>query len=136
MLYLKERKAVLISALVFGIYHWFSFGMFGSGIVPMIYIFIVPGSMGWVWANIYARTHSIVMPVAIHLAWIFISSLFLDYNPFGELMFTSTINSHFSEMVDFGIQFSGELASVLLIFGMFKYYNKKRLTKISQPNKN
>jgi membrane protease YdiL (CAAX protease family) len=131
IVYIKERNAVLISAIVFGIYHWFSYGMIGSGLVPMTYVFIVTGSMGWVWAYIYSKTNSIVMPVAIHLAWNFTSSLVLDYNPFGELLLSSSYESNYSEIIDFLIQFGGELLSVLLIVSMFTYYHKK--SRINNP---
>lgn len=133
IVYLRESYSVLISAIIFGVYHWFSYGMFGSGLIPMLYIFIVTGAMGWVWAHIYAKTNSIVMPTAIHLGWNFFSSLVLDYNPFGELLLRSSNNSQFSEIVNFLIQFGSELLAVLLIFGLFNLYNKKRPILLNQP---
>lgn len=42
-------KGILISAIAFGIYHWFSFGVIGN-IMAMILIFIGTGLMGYAWA--------------------------------------------------------------------------------------
>lgn len=124
----KNKTAILISAISFGVYHWFSYGMFGSGIIPMIYIFLLTGGMGLVWATIYIKTNSIVMPAMIHLSWNYMSALFLDYQPFGQLLFKANIALEYSSLVNFGIQAAGELISIFLIFGLFQLYlnNKKR----------
>ena len=65
---LGSRKAIVISAVGFGIYHWFSFGIFGN-IVPMIVVFVITGTMGLLLAYSYAKTLSLYIPIAIHLGW-------------------------------------------------------------------
>lgn len=126
--FVKNKMAILISAISFGVYHWFSYGMFGSGIIPMAYIFILTGSMGFVWAYIYIKTHSIIMPSVIHLVWNYLSSLFLDYQPFGQLLFKSEALTEYSPLVDFFFQAGSDLISVFLIFSLFHLFirNKKR----------
>ena len=47
-------KGILISAIAFGIYHWFSFGVLGN-IVAMILVFIGTGLMGYAWAWAFAK---------------------------------------------------------------------------------
>ncbi|MBO6522494.1 MAG: CPBP family intramembrane metalloprotease [Balneolaceae bacterium] len=129
----SSRTAILISATAFGIYHWFSYGMFGNGLVPMAYIFLLTGGMGLIWAYMYSKTNSIVLPVVAHLGWNFQSALFLDYQPFGQLLFKSTINRELPELADFGIQAGGDILSILLMLGGFKYYqHKKRKPVINQ----
>ncbi len=123
--YSKNKTAIFISAICFGIYHWFSYGMFGSGIIPMAYIFVLTGSMGFVWAYIYIKTNSIIMPVIIHLAWNFLSSLVLDYQPFGELLFKSNPTITYPPLTEFAFKFGGELLSVFLIFSLFQLYKKR-----------
>jgi len=49
-------KACLIDALLFGIYHWFSYDMFGGRIIPMIYVLFVTGAGGWMFAYAFAKT--------------------------------------------------------------------------------
>lgn len=51
ILYLLIKKlginwACIISAVAFGIYHWFSYQMFGRGLIPMIYVFLLTGAGG------------------------------------------------------------------------------------------
>jgi uncharacterized protein len=65
---LGTQKAILISASAFGIYHWFSFGAFGN-IVPMIFIFVATGLMGWAFALAFVKTKSLFLPVGLHLGW-------------------------------------------------------------------
>lgn len=61
-------KAVIISAIGFGIYHWFSFEVFGN-IAEMAIVFVTTGIMGLLLAYGYAKTNSLYVPIAIHLAW-------------------------------------------------------------------
>lgn len=65
---LRFTKAVIISAIGFGIYHWFSFGLFGN-IPQMAIVFILTGIMGLLLAYGYAKTYSLYIPIAIHLGW-------------------------------------------------------------------
>ncbi|MBO9638919.1 MAG: CPBP family intramembrane metalloprotease [Siphonobacter aquaeclarae] len=66
--YAREKKAVAISAIAFGIYHWFSFGLWGQ-VVPMAYVFLLTGGAGWAFALSFVRTRSLYVPVALHLGW-------------------------------------------------------------------
>lgn len=129
----SNKTAILISATAFGVYHWFSYGIFGNGLVPMAYVFLLTGGMGLTWAYMYSKTNSIALPVVTHLGWNFQSALFLDYQPFGQLLFKSTINRELSELASFGVQVGGDILSILLMFGGFKYYqHKKRKPVINQ----
>ncbi|MBT8238583.1 MAG: CPBP family intramembrane metalloprotease, partial [Croceitalea sp.] len=63
ILYILIKKigvkwACIISAITFGIYHWFSYEMFGRGLIPMIYVFLLTGAAGWMFAYAFARTRS------------------------------------------------------------------------------
>lgn len=68
---LGGNKGVLLSAICFGIYHWFSFGVLGN-IVPMIFVFIITGLMGFAWACAFKRTSSMALPIGLHLGWNFV----------------------------------------------------------------
>jgi membrane protease YdiL (CAAX protease family) len=68
---LGAKKGVLLSAICFGIYHWFSFGVLGN-IVPMIFVFIITGLMGYAWACAFKKTDSMALPVGLHLGWNFV----------------------------------------------------------------
>ncbi len=61
-------KAIIISAVAFGIYHWFSHEVIGNP-VQMLTTFLITGFMGVVYAYGYAKTFSLYVPCAIHLGW-------------------------------------------------------------------
>jgi membrane protease YdiL (CAAX protease family) len=78
-------KAILLSALAFGIYHWFSFGALGNPVL-MIYVFLSTGLMGFVWALAFARTKSMALPIGLHLGWnVFLNSVF-SKGPWGDVL--------------------------------------------------
>ena len=66
--YLHNRSAVLISAIAFGIYHWFTNGVLGN-LPAMVLVFLVTGLMGYVFAAAYEKTKSIILPFGFHLGW-------------------------------------------------------------------
>ena len=80
--YWKTVPAMLISASVFGIYHWFSFGVWGN-LAAMILVFVVTGLMGYVFAVAYVKTKSIILPVGIHLGWNWINNTVFSNGPNG-----------------------------------------------------
>lgn len=82
-----SKKAILISAIVFGVYHIFSYGMLNSKIIPMTYIIIITGFTGYVWAYTFHKTKSIMMGLGFHLGYNFLMTLFYESNPYGQLIF-------------------------------------------------
>ncbi len=92
ILYLLIKKlgikwGCIISAAAFGIYHWFSYQMFGSGLVPMVYVFLLTGAAGWMFAYAFAKTKSIYASLGLHFGWIVVSIVFLSSGPLGDSMF-------------------------------------------------
>lgn len=67
-----SRKAILISAVSFGIYHWFSWNLFGQ-LSAMMITFLTTGLMGYLWAMAFEKTKSIYLPLAIHFGFNFTS---------------------------------------------------------------
>ena len=74
------RKGIIISAVAFGIYHWFSFGIFGN-IIPMFFVFIGTGLMGYAWALAFSKTKSIFLPLGLHLGWNFTFNTLFSKGP-------------------------------------------------------
>jgi len=81
-------KSILISAMAFGIYHWFSYGVLGNP-MAMILIFIGTGLMGYAWAWAFSKTTSIMLPFGLHLGWNFIYNTIFSKGPLGELVLIS-----------------------------------------------
>ena len=91
--YLGNLKGIFLSAIIFGIYHWFSYNIFGDP-VQMIYTFILTGIGGFVFAYAYARTRSLYLPIGLHFGWNFITIVIFSQGPFSEdqLLIASTEN--------------------------------------------
>ncbi|WP_339631738.1 type II CAAX endopeptidase family protein [Bizionia echini] len=83
-----SRKSILISAIAFGIYHWFSYGVLGN-VMAMILVFIGTGLMGYAWAWAFSKTKSIMLPLGLHLGWNFIHNTLFSKGPLGELVLIS-----------------------------------------------
>lgn len=63
-----DKWAVIISSVAFGLLHWLNNGIFGN-IIQMSIIFVFTFGMGLLLAYSYAKTHSILIPTAIHFGW-------------------------------------------------------------------
>lgn len=92
ILYILIKKigvnwACILSAIAFGIYHWFSYQMFGSGLIPMIYVFLLTGAAGWMFAYAFAKTKSLYAPLGLHFGWIVVSIVVLSAGPMGNSLF-------------------------------------------------
>ena len=77
-------KACLISAIIFGIYHWFSYGVFGSRMVLMVYVFLITGAGGWMFAFAFAKTKSLFAPTGLHLGWNLVTAIVFSSGPIGD----------------------------------------------------
>lgn len=81
------KWAILISALFFGVYHVFSYGMTGERLIPILYVILVTGFTGYVWAYSFYKTKSIMMGLGFHLGVNIINTFFFESQPYGELIF-------------------------------------------------
>lgn len=63
-----HNKAVILSAIAFGMFHWFSYGIIGQPIQMMI-VLISTGIMGYLLGLAFVRSGSILLPFALHLGY-------------------------------------------------------------------
>lgn len=83
-------RAIIISAVSFGMYHWFSWNLFGQ-LSEMIITFFTTGVMGFVWAVAFYKTKSIYFPFALHFGSNFtFMILFSKDKNIGEQLFIQT----------------------------------------------
>lgn len=121
-----ERKSILISAIAFGVYHWFSYGILGN-IVPMVLIFLGTGLMGYAWAWAFAKTKSIMLPFGLHLGWNFVYNSIFSKGPLGETVFTSSGGNELSDWISL-LNFSTGMFLVPIILLVFiKYFVPNQL---------
>ncbi len=71
---LNATKAVILSAIAFGIFHWFSYGILGQPI-QMLVVLVSTGTMGYLFAFAFVKTRSILLPFALHLGYNFTSMI-------------------------------------------------------------
>jgi CAAX protease family protein len=83
---LGATKGIIISAIAFGIYHWFSHEVIGD-VKQMAITFVMTGIMGLLLAYGYAKTFSLYIPVAIHLGWNLTKGFIFSEGPIGNGIF-------------------------------------------------
>lgn len=105
-----RNKSILISACAFGIYHWFSYGIFGN-LLPMVLIFLGTGLMGYAWALAFAKTRSLMLPFGLHLGWNVVNNSIFSKGPLGDLLL---IIQGGSEMSDWMSLLNYAVAMVLI----------------------
>ncbi len=113
-------KSILISAIAFGIYHWFSYGVLGNA-MAMILVFIGTGLMGYAWAWAFAKSRSIMFPFGLHLGWNFVHNTIFSKGPLGELVMILPGDQDLEGCASF-LNFTSGLILVPLIVLLFVRY--------------
>lgn len=124
---LGNVKAIIISAAAFGIYHWFSFGVFGNP-VQMAITFLITGAMGLVLAYGYAKTYSLYIPIGIHLGWNLTQIFIFSQGPIGNGIFIPANSEQFrtnSYFIFFLVSF---LPLLLALFTNYMMIRKRKQT--------
>lgn len=128
-------KALWLSAIVFGVYHWFSYGILGERVILLAYVFLITGCTGYVWAYTFYKTKSIMMVLGFHLGVNFINACFFESQPYGELIFqnVSSIDLRDWNWLYFNL-FKGLFPSVMMLLFVKQYLKFK--TKGLQKKQN
>lgn len=80
---LGPTRAIIISAVAFGIYHWFSHELWGNP-AQMAIEFVITGIMGLVLAYGYAKPISLFIPIALHFGWNIVQMVVFSGNTIGQ----------------------------------------------------
>lgn len=125
LLYILIKKlglqaGLIISAIAFGVYHWFSYGVWGA-LVPMIYVFITTAAMGYIWAWAFARTRSIMLGLGMHLGWN-VMGAFFSTGPSGDLLFIEQSRVGFSDLNNLWYLLGKGLAVPILTILLLSYF--------------
>lgn len=83
-------KAIWLSAIIFGVYHWFSYGIIGERIILLVYVFVITGFTGYVWAYSFYKTKSMMLALGFHVGVNLINSFFFESQSYGEVLFEAT----------------------------------------------
>lgn len=77
------QKALLVSAISFGIYHWFTLGVLGQ-VIPMVFVFTITAIMGYIFALSFSISKTIYFPLALHLGYNFTFIIVFSRSNIGE----------------------------------------------------
>nr|WP_297788833.1 type II CAAX endopeptidase family protein [uncultured Allomuricauda sp.] len=119
-----SKKSILISAIAFGIYHWFSYGVLGN-LMAMILVFIGTGLMGYAWAWAFSKTKSIMLPFGLHLGWNFIYNTIFSNGPLGELLLIQKGGNELTDWTSLLNFVSGLIIVPLLVLIYVRWFVKK-----------
>jgi membrane protease YdiL (CAAX protease family) len=80
---LGGTKAILISSIAFGIYHWFTFEVLNNP-VQMFWIFVITFSAGFIYALGFYKTNSLYAPIGMHFGWNIVQSFVFSAGNIGS----------------------------------------------------
>lgn len=122
--WLGIRRAVLLDAAVFGIYHWFSYGLFGNPVL-MAFVFVYTGAFGLMLALAFAKTESVAAPIGLHLGWNLVSYVVFSAGPLGAALLVPGDGS--AEIAPTGV--AGTLLGIgvplLMVAGVCGYLDRR-----------
>jgi len=121
-----SRKSILISAIAFGIYHWFSYGVLGNA-MAMILVFIGTGLMGYAWAWAFSKTKSIMLPFGLHLGWNFIHNTIFSKGPLGALVLTAQGGTELTDWTSLVNFVTGLIIVPVLVLVYVRYFVKEEI---------
>ena len=87
---LGGTKAILISSIAFGIYHWFTYEVFNDP-VKMCWIFVIAFSAGYIYALGYYKTKSLYTPIGMHFGWNIVQSFIFSNGNIGSGVFVQRL---------------------------------------------
>lgn len=80
---LGSWKAIAVSAIAFGIYHWFSYEVLGDPLA-MLYVFLGTGLAGVFYAYGFSKTRTLWVPAAAHFGWNFTNNFIFSTGKIGS----------------------------------------------------
>ncbi len=125
---LGPKVGISLSAIAFGIYHWFSFGLFNDeiNIVFLSYVFITTGLMGFAWAYTFVKTQSIIMPLGMHLGWNQAQAFFYPNQPYGEILYKVIERTDVSDGINIAFLLAKAIAIPMLVIIFVFLFTKNK----------
>jgi membrane protease YdiL (CAAX protease family) len=134
---LGPRWGILISALCFGVYHVFSYGILHERAILIAYVIVVTGFTGSVWAYAFHKTRSIYLGLGLHVGYNMVMSCFYESQPYGQLLFAELTSVELSDpMASYYSIFRGVFPSVMTLVFIEIMQRLERIdkTKMSEHN--
>jgi uncharacterized protein len=124
-------KACILSAVCFGIYHWFSYNVFGNPLM-MIITFLMTAIVGLSWAFAFAKTGSLYLPIGLHLGWNLFSIVVFSNGNFGQAIFVKASGNQLQGVSSLLVFLFQVLALPLLTFWYIKWISNRRAVRVDK----
>jgi uncharacterized protein len=118
-------RACILSAICFGIYHWFSYNAF-SNPVQMIFIFFITAIAGFMFAFAFAKTKSLYLPIGLHFGWNLFNIVVFSNGPLGQQIFIKTNEDELQGILSLLIFLFQVFSLPLLTFLYLRRFSKKQ----------
>lgn len=130
LLYIAMRKigavkACILSAVCFGVYHWFSFNAWNNP-VQMTFIFLMTAIIGFVFALAFTQTQSLYLPIALHFGWNLCNAVVFSNGPLGAQLLIKANENYPQGTVSLLIFLFQVFALPLLVLWYLKRSSKSR----------
>lgn len=122
-------KAILISSIAFGVYHWFTYEVFNEP-MKMIWVFLITSSAGFIYALGYYRTKSLYAPIGIHFGWNVVQSFIFSAGNIGPGMLIEKLPAP-QVQVSYFVYYSITLLHIALFIVVFTIIFRKKTISIS-----
>jgi len=119
-------KACILSAVCFGIYHWFSYNAIGNP-VQMIVIFLITAIAGLMFAFAFAKTNSLYLPIGLHFGWNLFDIVVFSNGPLGQQIFIKSNEQQPQGGLSLLIFLFQVLALPLLTFWYLRRFSKQQV---------
>ena len=122
--YIGNKKAVYVSAILFGIYHWSTMGVLGQPIAMGV-IFLGTGLMGLAWAWAFIKSHTIWLPIGLHLGWNMVHNTVFSKGPLGTMLLQSETGQVLTGWLSLVQLFNGMFLTPMILLLLIKYWPEK-----------
>lgn len=125
---LGPGRAAWLDALVFGVYHWFSYGVIGNP-VAMAYVLLMTGMFGYMLARAFVATRSVAAPIGLHLGWNTAAQLVFSTGPLGGMWLVPASGAAKLQPAGAGallVSVAWPLASIGMVLWMCRWQERHR----------
>ena len=126
---LGVAKACILSAVCFGIYHWFTFNAFGNPFMMFI-TFLMTAIVGLSWAFAFAKTSSLYLPIGLHLGWNLFCMVVFSNGSSGQAIFVRTNENQLQGLLSWLVFIFQVFALPILIFWYLRRFSKKEVPDV------
>lgn len=126
-------KACILSAVCFGIYHWFTFNVLGNPFMMAI-TFLMTAIVGLSWAFAFAKTNSLYLPIGLHFGWNLFYMVIFSNSQMDQAIFTRSNENKLQGTLSLFIFLFQVFALPLITFWYLNWLSRKKNTSSLQDN--